>query len=184
MPVSAEIEVFGVRDALKELGQIDKTLRFKAVSKIKGASGEMLAVARATYPSNADIQDTLPGWSTKGRLGYDKKNVDKGVQIQVGGRSVGNSYAIVTIIQKNAGGALFDIAGLRQGAEGVGGQDRLGRNRSPEQSEAFLRNLNASFGNAQRGMWRKIKVIREMADKELMSALEEVAAQVNRKLVA
>ena len=184
MAVSASVEVFGVRDALKELGQMDKTLRFKAVSKIKGASGEMLAVARSTYPTNSEIQDTLPGWSTKGRLGYDKKNVDKGVQVVVGGRSVGNSYAIVTIVQKNAGGALFDIAGLRNGSEGVGGTDRLGRNREDSQSEAFLSNLNASFGRAQRGMWRKIKVIREMADKELMSALEEVAAQVNRKLVA
>ncbi len=184
MPVGAEIEVFGVRDALKELGKMDKTLRFKAVSKIKGASAEMLSVARSTYPSNADLQDVMPGWSTKGRLGYDKKNVDKGVQVQVGGRSFGNSYAIVTIIQKNAGGALFDIAGLRNGSEGVGGTDRLGRNREDIQSEKFLKNLNAAYGQAQRGMWRKIKVIREMADKELMSALEEVAAQVNRKLVA
>ena len=184
MPVGANIEVFGVRDALKELGQIDKTQRFKAISKIKGESGEMLAVARSTYPDNSDLQDTLPGWSTKGRLGYDKKNVNKGVQVTVGGRSIGNSYAIVTIVQKNAGGALFDIAGLRNGAQGVGGTDRLGRNREDTQSEAFLRNLNASYGRAQRGMWRKIAVIREMADKELMAALEEVAAQVNRKLVA
>lgn len=184
MPVGAEISVFGVRDALKELGQMDKTLRFKAVSKIKGASGEMLAVARSQYPDNSQLQDVMPGWSKKGRLGYDKKNVDKGVQVVVGGRSYGNSYAIVTIVQKNAGGALFDIAGLRNGSEGVGGTDRLGRNREDSQSEAFLRNLNSAFGKAQRGMWRKIKVIRELADKELMNALEEVAAQVNRKLVA
>lgn len=184
MPVGAEIQVFGVRDALKELGQMDKTLRFKAVSKIKGASGEMLAVARDTYPDNSQLQDVMKGWSTKGRLGYDKKKVDAGVTIQVGGRSYGNAYSIVTIIQKNAGGALFDIAGLRNGSKGVGGTDRLGRTRDSEQSEAFLNNLNNAFGKAQRGMWRKIKVIREMADKELINALEEVAAQVNRKLVA
>lgn len=184
MPASANIEVYGVRDALKELGQIDKKLRFKAVNKIKGASGEMLAVARSTYPDNSELQDTLPGWSTKGRLGYDKKKVDSGVTVQVGGRSFGQSYAIVTIVQKNAGGALFDVAGLRNGSEGVGGTDRLGRNRLDSQSEAFLRNLNASFGKAQRGMWRKIKVIRELADGELMKALEEVAAETNRKLVA
>lgn len=184
MPASANIEVYGVRDALKELGQIDKKLRFKATNKIKGASGEMLSIARSTYPDNSTLQDTLPGWSTKGRLGYDKKKVDSGVTVQVGGRSFGQSYAIVTIVQKNAGGALFDIAGLRNGSEGVGGTDRLGRNREDSQSEAFLRNLNASFGLAQRGMWRKIKVIRELANGELMKALEEVTAEVNRKLVA
>lgn len=184
MPVGAEISVYGVRDALKELGQMDKQLRFKAISKIKGASGEMLAVARGQYPDNQQLQDVMPGWSTKGRLGYDKKKVDQGVQVKVGGRAYGDAYAVVTIIQKNAGGALFDIAGLRNGAQGVGSTDRLGRPRQSAQSDAFLHNLNAAFGQAQRGMWRKIRIIREMADKELMSALEEVAAQVNRKLVA
>lgn len=184
MPVSAEIEVFGVRDALRELGQMDKQLRWKAVAKIKGASNEMLTVARSTYPDNHDVEDVMKGWSKGGRLGYDKKKVDSGVTVQVGGRSVGNSYAVVTIIQKNAGGALFDIAGLRNGSQGVGGTDRLGRERSDAQSEAFLNNLNNAFGKAQRGMWRKIAVIRQMADDQLMKALEEVTAQVNRKLVA
>lgn len=184
MAASAEINVYGVREALKELGQIDKTLRFKAISKIKGASGEMLAVARSTYPDNSQLEDVMSGWSKKGRLGYDKKKVDSGVTVQVGGRSFGNAYSVVTIIQKNAGGALFDIAGLRNGSEGVGGTDRLGRNREDSQSEAFIDNLNSTFGKAQRGMWRKIAIIRQMADKELMTALEEVAAQVNRKLVA
>lgn len=184
MPGTAEIQVFGVRDVLKELGKMDKDLRWKAINKIKAASGEMVAVARSTYPDNAELQEVMPGWSTKGRLGYDKRKVDSGVTVQVGGRSYGNSYSIVTIIQKNAGGALFDIAGLQNGAKGVGDVDRLGRARDNAQSAAFLRNLNTGFGKAQRGMWRKIRTIREMADKELMAALEEVAAQVNRKLVA
>lgn len=184
MSVSAEINVYGVREALKELGKIDKDLRWKSIAKIKSASGPMLKAARETYPSNADLQDTLPGWSTKGRLGYNKPKVDSGVTVQVGGRSFGNAYSVVTIIQKNAGGALFDIAGLQNGSQGVGGTDRLGRSRDNSQSDAFLRALNASFGKAQRGMWRKIRVIRELAGKELMAALEEVAAQVNRKLVA
>lgn len=184
MSATAEIQVFGVRDALKELGKIDKDLRWKAIAKIKGASGEMLAVARETYPNNADLQDVMPGWSTKGRLGYDKKKVDSGIQVMVGGRSVGNAYAVVTLVQKNAGGALFDIAGLRNGSKGNRGLDRLGRERASTQSDAFLQNLNNGFGKAQRGMWRKIRVIRELADKELIKALEEVAAQVNRKLVA
>jgi hypothetical protein len=184
MSASAEISVFGVRDALKELGKIDKDLRWKAISKIKAASGEMVAVARDTYPDNSQLQDAMSGWSTKGRLGYDKSKVDRGITVMVGGRSFGDAYAIVTLVQKNAGGALFDIAGLQGGSRGVGDTDRLGRSRDNSQSDAFLRNLNNGFGKAQRGMWRKIRVIRELADKELMKALEEVAAQVNRKLVA
>ena len=184
MPVEASIEVFGVRDALRELGSIDKTLRFKAIQKIKSASGEMLAVARENYPQDSDLQEVMPGWSKGGRLGYSKAAVDRGVQVQVGGRSRGDAYAVVTIIQKNAGGALYDIAGLRKGASGVGGRDRLGRERDDSQSEAFLRVLNSAYGPAQRGLWRKVGRIRELANGALMKALEDIAAQVNRKLVA
>lgn len=183
MPAEASIEVFGVRDALRELGTIDPKLRFKAIAKVKAASSEMLAAARENYPQDSDLQETLEGWGKKGRLGYSKAAVDKGVQVQVGGRSIGNSYAVVTIIQKNPGGALFDIAGLRDGAQGVGSTDRLGRQRDAVQSEAFLRTLNAAYGKAQRGMWRSIRKIRDLSNGALMKALEDVAADVNRKLV-
>lgn len=184
MAAEVSIEVYGVRDALRELGKIDKTQRFKAIAKIKGASGEMLAVARDAYPDNGLIDSAMSGWSTGGRLGYDKKKVDRGVQIQVGGRSIGNSYAVVTMIQKDAGGAMYDIAGLRGGSKGAKGKDKTGRMRQDTQSEAFLQNLNTGFGNAQRGLWRKFPQIRQLAEGKLMEALAEVASQVNRKLVA
>lgn len=184
MAVEASIEVFGVRDALRELGTIDKNLRFKAIAKVKAASNEMLAVARENYPQDSDLQEAIPGWSKGGRLGYSKAQVDRGVQVQVGGRSRGDSYAVVTIVQKNAGGALYDIAGLRNGSKGVGGRDRLGRERDDVQSQAFLQVLNSAYGPAQRGLWRQVRRIRELANGALMKALEDVAAQVNRKLVA
>jgi len=184
VPASATIELYGVREALRELQQIDPKLRYKAIAKIKAASGEMLQVAREQYPQNNDLQDVMPGWSKKGRLGYDKTAVDRGVQVVVGGRSRGNAYAIVTLVQKNAGGALFDIAGLRNGSSGVGSPDRLGRERDSSQSEAFLNNLTRAYGRAQRGLWRQVAKIRELATGELRRALDDVAGDVNRKLVA
>jgi len=181
---TTSIEVYGVRDALKELGKIDKTLRFKAQNRMKASGAELANIARTTYPSNQQIDTDLYGWSKKGRLGYDKPKVDKGVQIQIGGRSFGNAYAVVTLVQKDPGGALFDIAGLQNGSQGVGGTDRLGRRRDPDQSQAFLDALNANFGRAQRGMWRKIKTIRELASVEILKACEDIMEMVNRKLVA
>jgi hypothetical protein len=178
------IEIYGVREALAELGKLDKKYRFAAQNRIKAAAGPMLDEARQTYPDNSTIQDALSGWSRGGRLGYDKSKVDKGVTIKIGGRSYGNAYAVVTLVQNNAGGALFDIAGLRDGSQGVGGTDRLGRSREDVQSDAFLAALNARFGKAQRGLWRKRKRIMELAETELMKALQDIAAEANRKLVA
>ena len=173
MAVNAEIQVYGVKAALKELGEIDKKQRFKAVNKVKSAAKPMIEEARKRYPETSDIQGAMSGWSTKGRLGYDKPKVDKGVVVQVGGRSRGDSYAIVTLIQKDPGGALYDIAGFANGAQGKG----------EAQGDQFIENLNRGFGKAQRGMWRSVTVIRQLADKAITEALQEVMAEVNRKLV-
>jgi hypothetical protein len=174
MGVSASVEVFGVRDALKELGQIDKKQRWKAIAKVKAAGEPLVNAAREKYPPNPVLTNEAgrTTWKDQGRLGYSKASADKGVQIQVGGRSKGNAYAIVTIVQKNPGAAMFDIAGFANGAYSKG-----------PQGDAFIAKLTRDYGPAQRGMWRNIGVIRRIGNDAIMKALEEVTAEVNRKLV-
>jgi len=168
--VSADINVYGVRESLKVLAEIDKKQKWAAIAKIKSAGAPMIAAAQQNYPDTAP----LSGWSPKGRLGYDPKKVRSGVQIQVGGRSKGDSYAIVTLVQKNAGGAMFDMAGFAN-------------NKNSQAQHAgqaqFTKLIEADFGDAQRGMWRKIVKIREIAAKEIMDSLKQVAADANSKLV-
>jgi hypothetical protein len=99
-----------------------------------------------------------------GRLVYDPVKVRKGVTIQVGGRIQRGSYPLVTIIQKDAAGAIFDMAGLR----GDDGQ--------------FSEYLTTAYGPAQRGMWRDIEYIHGQATKDILQAIEQVLNQVNRTL--
>lgn len=175
MAVTASVEVYGVKKALKELGDIDKKQRFKAVNKVKAAGNELVQVARSTYPSDPVLvsEAGYVSWSPNGRLGYSKAKVDKGVVIKVGGRSYGNTYAIVTLVQQNPGGALFDIAGFADGSYSKG-----------PQGDAFISKLNRQYGKAQRGMWRRIASIRNIGNDAILKALEEVVAETNRKLVA
>lgn len=174
--IESEIQIYGVREALAELGRIDSKTRFKAVNKLKAAGESLLAAPRANYPMAAPMSR----WAQTGRLGYNPSKVQSGVQIQVGGRTPrdANAYAIVTLVQKNAGGALFDIGGLRGGAQG----DTSGNKK--KRQEKFLSNLNHGYGPAQRGLWRSVREVRANANAALMQALEDVAAEVNRKLVA
>lgn len=174
MGVSASVEVFGVRDALKELGKIDKAQRWKAIAKVKAAGEPLVNAAREKYAPDPVLSNEAgrTTWKNQGRLGYSKASADKGVQIQVGGRSKGDAYAIVTIVQKNPGAAMFDIAGFADGKYSKG-----------PQGDAFIKKLERDYGKAQRGMWRNIAVIRRIGNDAIMKALEEVAAQVNRKLV-
>ena len=175
MGVSASVNVYGVREAMKELGEIDKKQRFKAINKVKAAGAPMLTAAREKYAPDPVLTNEAgrTTWKNQGRLGYSKASADKGVQIQVGGRSRGESYAIVTLIQKNPGAAMFDIAGFANGAYAKG-----------PQGQAFIDKLERDYGKAQRGMWRNIGVIRRLGNDAIMEALKEVTAEVNRKLVA
>ena len=168
MPINASVEVYGVKEVLKELGEVDKKTKFKAISKVKAAGAPAVSKARENYPSGAP----LSGWTYSGRLAYSKANADKGVQIQVGGRARGQQFPIITIIQKNPGAAMYDIAGLANGATGT-----------KPQGDAFIDALNAKYGKAQRGMWRNVKEIRELANDAILKAIDEVAQEVNRKIL-
>jgi mRNA-degrading endonuclease RelE of RelBE toxin-antitoxin system len=165
MSVSASTEIYGLKAALAELNKLDSKTKFQAVNKIKASGSEMVNRVSATYPDKAPLSGMAPGRKTAGRLSYDPKKVRKGVTIQVGGRSVKGTIPLVTLTQKNAGGAIFDIAGLR------------------DSSSVFVRNLNAYYGRAQRGMWRESKFIYGQATQDILKAIEEVLASVNRKLV-
>lgn len=172
MSVDVSMELFGVRDALAELRRIDPKLRAAAVKKVKAAGAPLAAAAAENYPPKVDLR----GWQSTGRLGYSGSKARSGVKVQVGGRTPrgANRYPIVTLVQGNAGAALYDIAGLRGGTKA-----RRGPGRRPN----FVPLMDSVYGNAQRGMWRSRRRIDAEATAALRNALDEVAGEVNRKLV-
>jgi hypothetical protein len=166
MSATVSTEIYGLKAALAELGKLDSKSKFKATAKIKAAGAEMVAEVGRRYP---DDKPPLSGMtpSKKGgtRLAYDAKKVRKGVTIQVGGRAKNGNVPLVTLIQKNAGGAFYDIAGLRDGSSQV------------------VKDLNNRGGKAQRGMWRARSYIYGQATQDILAAIEEVMKSVNRNLV-
>lgn len=176
MTVELEVQVFGMRDTLALLRQMDSKTKWAAINKIKASGNELVHVAREHFPTDPP----LSGWTSGtrgGRLGWKPSKVQSGVQIQVGGRTprYANAYPMVTLIQKDPAGALYDIAGLRNNAQS---QART------EGQRLFTRYLNAYRGKAWRGMWRNIRKINEIGSASIVKAVEEVAADMNRKLVA
>lgn len=164
MGVTASTEIYGLKAALNELGKIDSKTRFKAINQIKASGNQMVSTVSQTYPDFPPLRGMTQSKGGTARLGYDPNKVRKGVQIQVGGRQRGTTVPMVTLIQKNAGGALFDIAGLR------------------DRSSQFVRQLDANYGKAQRGMWRQRAYIYEQATKDILEAIEQVMNSVNRTL--
>ena len=165
MSLETGVEITGLKQALSELSKLDKSARFKAAAKIKASSPAMLENARAQFPADIGVT-VIHGMRNKGRLGYNKQAVDKGVQIMVGGRSRGQGITpLVTLVQKNAAGALFSQAGTQNNSD-------------------FSRLLTNVFGRPQRGLWRSRKFIQEQGTADIMRAVDEVIADANRALQA
>ena len=164
MSLATSVEITGLKQAMTELSKLDKSARFRAAAKIKASSPAMMAEARRQFP--ADIGVTMiHGMGNRGRLGYKKTEVDKGVQIVVGGRARPGVTPLVTLVQKSAAGALFSQAGTKNTSQ-------------------FADLLTNVFGEPQRGLWRSRKFIQEQGAADIMKAVDEVIADANRALQA
>jgi hypothetical protein len=170
MSLETTAEITGLKQALSELSKLDKSARFKAAAKIKASSPAMLDEGRKQFPAEIGIS-MIHGWGRsksgkKSRLTYDKTAVDKGVQIMVGGRSRGQGITpLVTLVQKDAAGALFSQAGTKNNSD-------------------FSKLLTNVFGRPQRGLWRSRAFIAEQGAADIMKAVDEVIADANRALQA
>ena len=168
MSLETGVEITGLKQALSELSKLDKSARFKAAAKIKASSPAMLEESRRQFPANIGISvihGMAPSKKGKSRLGYDKTKVDKGVQIMVGGRARNGVTPLVTLVQKDAAGAMFSQAGTKN-------------------SSQFSNLLASTFGKPQRGLWRSRKFIAEQGTADIMKAVDEVIADANRALKA
>ena len=165
MSATVSTEIYGLKAALAELGKLDSKSKFKATNKIKAAGSEMVNQVASRYPETLPLSGMAPSKKGGTRLAYDVKKVRKGVTIQIGGRAKNGNVPLVTLIQKNAGGAFFDMAGLRDGGSQI------------------VKDLDGRFGKAQRGMWRSSSYIYGQATKDILDAIEEVMKSVSRNLV-
>jgi hypothetical protein len=170
MSLETGVEITGLKQALSELSKLDKSARFKAAAKIKASSPAMLEKGREQFPAEIGVS-MIHGWGRskkgkKGRLAYDKTAVDKGVQIVVGGRARGQGITpLVTLVQKDAAGALFSQAGTKNVSD-------------------FSKLLTNVFGKPQRGLWRSRAFIAEQGTADITRAIDEVIADANRALQA
>lgn len=166
------IQVEGLRDALRELHKLDPKLKWKAVNALKAAGRPLLDEPRQNYPT----RQPLSGWSTRGRTGYNGAKAQAGLQVKVGGRIPKGSRVApaITLVQKNAGAAIFDIAGMRNG--------RGRKSEGGARGAGMIDRLNADFGKAQRGLWRARPQIMEQANGALLKAVEDVIADANARL--
>jgi hypothetical protein len=162
----AQPAVYGVRETLKELKDIDKKLYWQAINEVKAAAEPLRSQINTAIPSSAP----LSGMNHKGRTGWTNRNTR--TQTKVGGRKAknANEWALVSIRVMSAAGQIADMSGA-----GSGGNSGRGA--------AMIRGLNAAGGQASRYVWPTANRAVPAITMAVLDAVRIVESRVNKNLV-
>ena len=168
MIVSAKIEVYGVKDALKELNKIDPALRKQITKDAKAVAKPVVTDAQSKYPPTI-LSGMKYNWTQKGKqkFPYDQGRARKGVTVKVdtGKKNVGT----IVIIQKDPAAAIIDMAGKKGGTSA--------------QSDRFISALTMMFGMPSRVMWPAYDSNADAVNENMVELVEQVMSAVGRKMV-
>jgi hypothetical protein len=173
MALSVAPRVTGGQEVLDVLKEIDPKLRRATNRTIKQAASPLVAAVRERLPDSP-----LSNWVT-GRYAYDQARAARGVQVKIGGRAGRNSetviagrasssWPLIAVVQNNAGGSVFDMAGRRSSG-------------NTPQGQAFIRGLNA-IASSSRSMWPAAEGTIDAVRETVLAAVNDVADDINRSL--
>lgn len=160
--VTISTEVFGIRDAVKELKKLEpalfKEFRKEATTALKPIVLDAQATLNNAGP--APLSGMARKWAPKGRqiFPYVQTKAVRGVKVSLRP----SKAAFLTVQQKDASGAIFDIAGRST-------QNKFG--------EALNK-----YGKASRSMWPAAEAKETQVRSNLADVVADVAAKTQKRL--
>lgn len=176
MAVDTQVQVYGIKNALKELNKIDKSLRREITKDYKEIVKSVINDAKAAIPSNAPLSGFERKWKTKsgheiiGEGGWKQAVAQKLLVAKISTRRVkefrGNTVNVGTfrLVWSGLANQTFDIAGRKA-------------------NNALSRALATRWGSASRVMWPSYEKNKSQVDDEMLKLCERVMNEVNRNLV-
>jgi len=175
----ANAMVHGVAPVLQALKQLEPTLYKEIEKQIASTVEPLREKVAAGYPdspweSTNGVEWTKYGRTTRGRSSsgaqfprYNGNKARKGVKTTVGGRKVRrtNSYPIVRLSQRDAGGQIYDLS----------------KNNQTANKQSFVDNLNKR-GEPSRVMWKRTRQFLPMIEKNLERIVNNVANQFTTEI--
>jgi len=161
--VQITTEVIGIRDAVKTLKKIEpavyKEFRREAVTALKPITLDAQATLNNAGP--APLSGMARKWAPNGRqiFPWSQTKAVRGVKVSLRP----SKAAFLTVQQKDAAGAIFDIAGRST-------------------SNRFGEALSRRFGKASRSMWPAADANEDKVRDNLADLVQTVAKQTETKL--
>lgn len=173
MSIGATMKVQGVTGALKTLRQLDPEFQKQVKKDIRAAAKPLQQKAREYVPLEPPLSGFSRSWtrSTGGTVaGWNARGKTRNkVVIKTGGkRRSDGTYLLVAVVQTDAMGAIYDMAGRKSS-----GNTPAGR--------AMILNLNKIRG-ASRGMWPAAEQELPAIQQVVGGILDTVSARLTKEL--
>ena len=150
MPVSATVEIVGVKQTINALGKIDKELQKQFKADATAIAQPAINAAKGMY-TQVPLSGMSRDWKQKkdGRKikGFDVTKAKNGVQMKFDTRR--NAVGVILIIQKDQAAAIFETAGRKN-------TNSLSRNLDPVQA-GRTRLIGPAVYRARRGIEAAMK---------------------------
>jgi hypothetical protein len=189
-------EIYGIKEALKELNDFDNKYRREVTKQIGGAGQEIINEARSlvahfdnSKQNGAPLSGMVRGNLIKGRnTSWRTDQVQKGFKVKVGVRAskeryvnfnrsddLGNRYTTQVVY----GSKPYQLMVIQQNDAAGAIYDHAGRNTSG----TFVTNLDVEVGGQPRAVDIAVENNREAVTEKVMQIVDTVMEKTNRKLV-
>jgi hypothetical protein len=189
-------EIYGIKEALKELNDFDNKYRREVTKQIGGAGQEIISEARSlvahfdnSKQNGAPLSGMVRGNLIRGRnTSWRTDQVQKGFKVKVGVRAskeryvnfnrsddLGNRYTSQVVY----GSKPYQLMVIQQNDAAGAIYDHAGRNTSG----TFVTNLDVEVGGQPRAVDIAVENNREAVTEKVMQIVDTVMEKTNRKLV-
>jgi hypothetical protein len=189
-------EIYGIKEALKELNDFDNKYRREVTKQIGGAGQQIVSEARSMVAhfdnsknNGAPLSGMVRGNLVKGRnTSWKTDQVQKGFKVKVGVRAskeryvnfnrsddLGNRYTTQVVY----GSKPYQLMVIQQNDAAGAIYDHAGRNTSG----TFVTNLDVEVGGQPRAVDIAVENNREAVTEKVMQIVDTVMEKTNRKLV-
>jgi hypothetical protein len=168
MTMTTTITVFGVKEALKELRDIDPDLRKQINAKAKDIAKPAVDGIKNAYPQKY-LSGMQRNWTQRSRpkFPYDQAAARKGVVLKIDTGK--KSQSVIRIDQRDPAAAIIDMAGKKGGRNAQGGR--------------FVDALTAIYGQPSRVMWPTYLANGNEVQQRMFNVVEDLMEMVNKKVL-
>ncbi len=168
MTTTTTIGVFGIKDALKELRDVDPELRKAINARAKDVVKPATDAMKAQYPAKL-LSGMARTWQQRGRqlFPYDQAAARRGVTLKV--NTSKKSTSVISIMKKNPAAAIIDMAGKGGGSGAQGGR--------------FVDALTALFGQPSRVMWPTFDKNSAVVTENMRDVVNDLMAAVGKRVL-